>query len=310
MVNNDRFLIFLNNDNVHADHNLFEFELNKGDSKIVTAILNSTFTALNRELISRVNLGDGATKTEGVDWSNNVLLFDHTQISKANHKKILNAFEKIINRPIESIHKEIKKPDRIKLDKLILEAFGLNPTEVLPRIYEGITELVRERLAVPRMRKKVKQARFEFSREEVKHQVEEEILQGGLKQFPEAFQIGIPKSKLKEITTTGKRLKIGSHFFGEYEVVDEEGQKVYMAESLEVARFLVCSFDSNEYIIQIPKSRIEIVKSITKYEKYIRETYEKLIRRAYSATQDHNMAEQIANEILTENGYSGEFELL
>lgn len=103
MINNDRFLSFLNEDRVQVDHNLFEFLVE--DLKYIDTakkFLNSYLFALIKEVNSRVNLGDGATKTEGIDW-NNLMLIPKEPL------EIRIKSNKIFERKALSANKEIKK---------------------------------------------------------------------------------------------------------------------------------------------------------------------------------------------------------
>ncbi len=309
MVNNDRFLFFLNESKVYVDHNLFELHVPSEDNRIIAALLNSSFIALNRELISRVNLGDGATKTEGVDWKNNVFLFDYSRFTKKQTNKILGNFSKLLERPIYAIDKEVRRKDRQEFDKAVLEAVGLDPDKYLKRLYKGLTELVRERLSLPKMRKKSANAKVEVSIQEIKKQVEQDIIPDVLRGFPNSFLQTSAQRKYTEISTSGLPLRVGHYFFGKYEVIDDENAVVYEADSLETARYIVCAYKPDDYIIRIPKSRVVVTNAINSYERYINDVYEKLIRRAFSATQDHDMADRIALELLRENGYTGDFEL-
>ena len=278
MVNNDRFVIFFNIKKAYVDHNLFELDINSKYSEIVAALLNSSFTAINREIVSRINLGDGATKTEGVDWANNIFIFNFKIFSKTKINKILTAFSKIKERPILSIEKEVKRKDRQALDNAILEAIGLDPNEYSPKIYKGLTELVSERLALPKMRKKISKAKMEYSFDLVKNQVEDEILPDGLRIFPDSFIF--ERIKFKEIPISGKPMRISNHFFGRYEIIDEDGKKIYDAKGMDEANYIVCAYMPNVYIIKVPVNEKVIIKTITSYEKYIREIFQKLVRRA------------------------------
>ncbi len=154
MITNDRFFAPYNSDNVHVDHNLFEaFPKNHGYSFGLGIFVNSSLSALFRELISRVNLGEGATKTEGIDWKE--LSIPKIEILKKldKQKEILKPIQK---RAIKPIFEEVKMKDRQKLDGLVLEAIGLDPKKYLKPLYDGICELVRERIDLAAMRKKNK----------------------------------------------------------------------------------------------------------------------------------------------------------
>jgi len=308
-INSDRFFAVYNPFGCYVDCNLVEINVAREKSELCAALLNASFTGLNRELISRVNLGDGATKTEVVDWKNNVFLFDHSKLTKKQTDKILRSFSKLLERPIYAIDKEVRRKDRQEFDRSVLEAIGLDPDKYLKRLYRGLTELVRERLSLPKMRKRIANAKIELSIEEIKKQVEQDITPDGLREFPGSFLERPAQRKYVEIPTSGLPLKIGHHFFGKFEVIDEDGNVIHEADSLDAARYIVCSYKANEHVIRIPKSRVVITKTITGYERYIKGIHEKLVQRAFSATQDHDMADRIALELLTENGYTGDFEL-
>ena len=95
----ERYFVGLNNDNAMVDHNLFElFVDDKKISEGLWLYLNSTIFSLFRELISRVNLGDGATKTEGVDWK--MIQVPNVKILKKCLKKGLQA---IVKYPYQTI---------------------------------------------------------------------------------------------------------------------------------------------------------------------------------------------------------------
>jgi len=148
---------------------------------------------------------------------------------------------------------------------------------------------------------------MEYSFDLVKNQVEDEILPDGLREFPDSFIS--ERVKYKQIPITGKPLKIKNHFFGRYEIIDEDGKKVYDAKGMDEANYIVCSYMPNIYIIMVPENEKIVIKAVTSYEKYIKEVFQKIVRRAYSGSQDHDTADRIAHEILRDNGYSGYFEL-
>jgi hypothetical protein len=181
MINNERFLTFINKNNVQVDHNLFELQIDLiKNKKFFEAYFNSTLFALIKELNSRVNLGDGATKTEGIDWKNLILAPVKPTTIKFNNSKFFK-------RKMEPIFKEIKQKDRQELDKEILKALGLEPKEYLDKIYEGLNELVKERLDLPKLRNKKKKEETEKATEAIKQSVIEDIIPNGPKQFPSAF---------------------------------------------------------------------------------------------------------------------------
>ncbi len=263
-------------------------------------LMNSTITALSREIIGRANLGDGATKTEGVDWKNDVETINPDFISKENRFKIINAFTKIKLRPIQSIFNEVKLKDRREPDSLVLEAMGLDPEKYLKRIYEGITELVNERLSLPKMRKKDKKAKITKSLDQIADMVRQEILPSGLRQFPESFINSAELKRAKDIPVSGKPLKYRNEFLTIWEILDSEGQKIYQTDNEDAAKFIVYSYKPDTYTIKIP-AYFQIIRNIvSEYDNYIKETRNKIVQRVFEATFDHSAAEKIAGEILGE----------
>lgn len=113
MINNERFLVFDSRSRVQVDHNLFEWMIDDGYFDVAKKYLNYTLFSLIRETNSRVNLGDGASKTEGVDWNNLML------VPKKELKIVFNN-KSLFERKILSIHQEVKQKDRKELDTKIL----------------------------------------------------------------------------------------------------------------------------------------------------------------------------------------------
>lgn len=309
MVNNDRYLIFLNKNKVYVDHNLFEFLPKSKPVELMCALMNSSIVALSREVVSRVNLGDGATKTEGVDWQNCVLGINPEKVSKRDARSIIRLFRKLQQRPVLPIEQEAKKRDRREFDKAILSALHLDPNEYLDEIYKSLCSLVRERLLLPKMRKKVKKNKIDLSIEEVKRAVESELLPNGLRPFPESFIPAESRYQFIEKDIGSEPVSIGHHFFGTYEIVNPHGEKVAEANSQNEALYMVSARKPHETIIKVPKNHIVTAQAVKKYEKYIKAIFEKLAGRAYAGTGNRDIAAKIARQILIENGYNDTFDL-
>ena len=307
---NDTFLQRYSAEPIVADQRLYEIKIpDDEDGNFIAALLNSTVFSLFIELGGRVNLGDGALDTTVEESKEYILMPDPKKINNVYRKELKTAFNVLIARDIKSVYGESKMADRHDLDKNVMESIGIFTKDRLDEIYEAMTILVNERLSLPKMRKKVAKAKVDLSYQQVKEHVEKEIVADGLERFPDAFVGRIPKTEWLEISTSGKPLVMSKEFFGKYDIIDEEGQKIFEAEGIDTANFIVCAYRENEYIIRIPKSSRHITKAIKSYERYIKDLHEKLIARATSVTHDHRTAERIAMDILKENGYSGNFDL-
>jgi hypothetical protein len=301
MINNERFLVYANESNVKVDHNLFEYLLEDKET-INSAIkyLNSTFFAIIKEVNSRINLGDGATKTEGVDWNNLML------ISKEPLKVDYN-IAKLMGRKVKSISEEVKLKDRQELDKAVLKSLGLNPDEYLPRIYEGLTKMVKERLELPKMRKKSKKQKVKTSYEEVKKTVLNEVIGEHIKKFPEDFytvaKLGHDYERVETevYNTSGKELHI-DEFINICTLIDEEGEVIFDTKNLSEAEFAVILAKPDVYRLKIPKDEKIINKILENYKNYISQLEEQLEANAQQKLHSWNEAEQMAKEILEEYG--------
>lgn len=297
MINNDRFVSFLNETKVHVDHNLFELLITEKELYYQKFYFNSFVFALIKEVNSRVNLGDGATKTEGVDWSN-LMLAPQIPLN------IILTNSNILQRKVFSVFEEIKQKDRQELDVAVLEALGLNPEEYLSKIYEGITELVKERLQLPKMRKKKKQTEKKKAFVEIKKYVEENVIPNGIKSFPEGFYFDNYESLEVDIfQTNGKPLK-GEQLFNHIDMKDEEGKIIFELDSEIKAEFAEILSRKEAYQIKIPKDERIVDEILTEYKNYVKQLEKDLEAAAYEASHDWAESERIAKEIMSEWGIS------
>lgn len=154
MIHNDRQAVVLNNQGVYVDHNLFEINPEKG-SVPVFAFLYSTVSAMIKELGGRINLGEGALKTEGIDVER--LIVTHpkyynpdvvTKLKKGIKKTntIESLFTEIGSYTPDEVSLDKIKPDRRELDKIIMgDILGLSEDEQL-QVYRAVVDLVRSRI--------------------------------------------------------------------------------------------------------------------------------------------------------------------
>lgn len=302
MITNDRFFAPYNTDNIQVDHNLFELFPNENDYSFGLGIyLNSSIVALFRELISRLNLGEGATKTEGIDWKDILTPKKEILSSLSKRKEVMEALNQ---RPINPIFEEVKMPDRQKLDSLVLEALCLDPKKYLKPLYDGLCELVRERIELAKMRKKVKKARPERAIEKVKQEVIQEFLPNGPKRFPEDFlDPSVQKDECKEVLLPKEPLHLGNYFFGEQEVITDSGF-IYKAKSPVEAKYLIYAQRPGISRVLVPIESMPLFKTAKNYENYLRNLRAEMAKVLLSRTLDQRMAERLLNQILEENRLS------
>ena len=263
-------------------------------------ILNSTLQYLFIEINGRINLGEGAldnmTYEAELCETVNPSLFDATGLDK-----------KILNRKMLPTFNEVKQKDRKELDTKILEALGLDAEIYLPKIYDGLCELVKERLELPKMRKKKQKEDKNFAFDKVKEDVIADCLPDGTRKFPQAFYTKGNYAELEFEThsTNGKPLTPDS-FFNNYQMKTEDGETIFEVDSEAKAEFAEILSRQSGYQIKIP-AKEKIVEQILKnYRAYIKELRAQLEADAKQKTHEWSIAEKMAKEILEEFGLADE----
>ncbi len=140
MIHNERHCVFWNKYNVVVDHNLFE--IFGHNENLIWGSLFWSAQILFRELHGRVNLGQGALKTEGIDIKTLYVLNLNNHSTSEKIQNIPNAFFKS---RIKSIAEELENPERRSFDDIIFDALGLTKGE-REAVYEAVVELVEWRL--------------------------------------------------------------------------------------------------------------------------------------------------------------------
>jgi type I restriction-modification system DNA methylase subunit len=295
---NERFIFWMN-PGVLADARLYDIYLKKGVSAdLIGAFLNSSLSFYSVELGGRVNLGDGALDFK-VYEADDILVPDHKL--KLIPLAIYNSFNSLSTRPIRPIFEEVKMPDRQKFDSLVLEALGLDPKKYLKPLYDGLCELVKERIELAKMRKKVKKARPERDIEKVKREVIEEFLPNGPKRFPKDFlDPSVKADKMKEVSLPDETLRLGNYFFGEQEVITDNGF-VYKAKNPVEAKYLIYSQRPGVKKVLVPTETMPLFKTVKNYENYLRYLKDEMAKALLNRTLDQQMAERLLNQILEEN---------
>ncbi|MBL7148925.1 MAG: SAM-dependent DNA methyltransferase [Candidatus Cloacimonetes bacterium] len=291
---NDKYIIY-NNDRFFAADRFYEIVPKEKTQQNLA--LNHTLQNLFIEVNGRINLGDGVLDNMTYEAEECPIIKDLE----------INKIEKLFERKVKSISEEVKLKDRQELDKAVLEALDLKPEEYLSRIYEGLTEMVKERLELPKMRKKRKQQKIKISYEEVKNSVIKEIIGDKLKKFPKDFftqaKLGHDYSSVEtEIyNTSGKELHI-DEFMHICTLKDEDEEEIFSTKNLSEALFAVILAKQGVHRLKIPKDE-KITKSILdNYKNYVNQLKEQLEANAQQKLHNWNEAEQMAKEILEEYG--------
>jgi hypothetical protein len=282
---------------------LFEWNFNNPEFKEkIPTFLNSTLFYLFIEVNGRANLGDGALK---------VIIPDLKKLFVIKPKYLEKPLPKLQKRKVFSVYQEVKKKDRQRLDTKVMQALGLDPSEYLPKIYDGLCQMVHERLELPKMRKKQQKKTQSVAYDQVKASVEKDILPHGVKPFPKAFFDPVSAqdddiSAFLDLTfdrysTAGKPLTI-KKFFGQYEVDDIDGVKIFQADSEAKAEYAQILARPDHYELKIPHQNPYVEKMVKEYKIYVLELLKNLEANAKQKLHNWSAAERMAKEILEDYG--------
>lgn len=268
--------------------------------ELYAAALNSTLSFLLVELTGRQTWSQGVLYLYGPELRD-LLIPDMSVVPEQIRKRITAAFERLKQRSVLPITQEVCQKDRRALDEAVLEALGLDPKKYLPQIYEGLVEMVQERLALPKMRKIRREQALRMSLEQIKEKVRQETLPGGLKSIT-AFLPTHPRPEMWRVPISGRPLSWRA-FLTQYDLLDKDGNPVgaFVGEEVQ-ARYAVYVWAPGRYELEIPADSIVAGKAVQAYEQYLRQTAEELFQRLLEATRDYRQAERGAREILESLG--------
>ncbi|HEX5736796.1 MAG TPA: N-6 DNA methylase [Blastocatellia bacterium] len=147
----ERWVVALNRDGVFEDKKLYGIFPRKGVSTaVLAALLNSTWVRYFAELTCRQMTGAQAIADIDVIVAERLLLPDPRELSPEIKRELETALRTLARRPIFSVFEEVNHLDRRKLDDLVLSAIGFTRRrereDLLDKLYEAVTKLVRERL--------------------------------------------------------------------------------------------------------------------------------------------------------------------
>jgi type I restriction enzyme M protein len=262
---------------------------------LIAAILNSSVTSLVTELIVPLTAGDGLCELRVEDARDYLLVPDIRKLQHHETKRIGEAFKQLLKRDILSVHNEVKREDRRAIDSAILEFIGLDPKRYLKHLYEGICELVRERIELGRTRNKVRKTRARGERAEKKttEEVLDEILPQGPKRFPDDFfsTAAAAGSKvaveLPELPLLFNSLPM---FMGVYTADDSFKRHVKNAAE---GKFLLYAQQAGQKVARLPEKTVEVTRTVANYEKYLRELRQHLYDAYYRRTMDTRTAARL-----------------
>lgn len=259
----------------------------------LAAMLNSILVYLQIEAeIGHVNLGDGAI------FSNVVDLMEFLKVpAKGLGKNVEQKFENLLSREILSVFKEVKHKDRQALDSAILESLGLNPDKWLPRIYQGITELVKERLQLPKMRKNQREKRKARSTTQVIDDLVKDF-ETGIRTFPKEFMPLKTKTHMLDLPPKPFERLVEKGMF----TYLEAGGHQYDFNSLHEAKFAFYAQKPGVYVVKAPTDPVILAKVVKEYEVWAKELYDKVFEKTMGRVNDYAQAKRITEQVMEKLG--------
>lgn len=293
----DRFVFKYCPQPVVADKRLYFLSPIEGlNSKFIAAVMNSTILAFLTELAGRISLGDGALELTVEDAKDYLITPDVRKFTNEQQQAIITVFEPLLDRPIDSIFKEIEKPDRKALDIAIVQALGLDPIVWLPKLYDGLTTLVRERIELGKKRSQRKASRPQKAAGKVLEETLEELLPDGPRRFPDNFYSPAARSgEFREIPLPQKPFHYIGPMIGKHELENEDGQKLQVNSPYEV-QFILHAQTAGQEVARLPHQPVEISRTVNEYKKYLRDLRKQLAEALFRRTLDQAQAQRLLNE--------------
>ena len=278
-----------------ADNRLYFLDPLNATHSELAAILNCSITALFMELSGRVSLGDGALELKVEDARDYLLVPNLQQFSRADLSAIVSAFQPLLARSISSILDEVKRPDRQALDRAVLRAMNLNPDDWLPRLYDGLTTLVQQRIQLGQMRSQSRRSRPKKAARRVADEVWQDILPNGPAKFPDAFfPAAVQSGKFREISLPSSLLEYKGYMFGQEELITAAGEALQVANKFEV-RYILFAQASGQTVARLPDKPVEVSRTVNTYIQYLRDLRERLRQAYFIRTLDQAAAERFVS---------------
>ncbi len=245
-----------------------------------------------------MTLGDGVLELTVEDARDYLLVPDVRRFDAASRQHIVHAFQPLLERPIGSIFDEVQREDRRALDSAVLEALGLDPKVWLPRLYYGLTTLVGEWIELGSMRGKARRGKAVKAVRQVAEAVLTELLPQGARKFPDDFWSPAAKrGQFVEVRLPNAPLRHTGHLFGKEELV-AEGGFTYLAKNRFEASYLLYAQQAGHEVARLPQQPVEISRTVTQYEQYVRQLRQQLYEAYYNRTLDQKQAARLTADAL------------
>jgi len=261
----------------------------------VAAVLNSSIAGLSLEVSGRVTMGDGVLEYSVEDARDYLFVPDIRSLTPTQMKCVRDSFELRLQRPIQAVRREIECGDTQSLDKVLLMAIGLDPKIYLKPMYEGLSDLVRERIELGQMRGKARKTKSRGVKAEKKatEEVLDEVLPDGPKRFPEDFFSGAAMTAIKTRVELPEAPLIfdNSPLFAGVHTADNSFS--LSVKTPAEGKFLVYAHGCGHRTVELPEKVVEVSRTVANYEQYLRDLRKQFYETYFRRTLDTRTAARL-----------------
>ncbi len=113
---------------VVADQQFYTLSMDPSQVRVLAALLNSTWTALQAELLGRSNFGEGVLWLAGYEVAR-IQLPDPRELGPGDRHSLEEALVPLLDTPVLPIADQVARPAQIRLDSIVFDILGLTSGE-------------------------------------------------------------------------------------------------------------------------------------------------------------------------------------
>ena len=311
----DTYKIFVNDlqDQVFYDQQLSGIMTgSKTLAKTIATFLVSTLGNLLLEVYGRRQLGEGSLQIPTEDLKNIVVL-NPNSLSLEQVSKLHEIFDALSMRPLSSIFEELSansrdevsldkvKPDRRKLDEIIMgEILGLTDEEQL-EVYRAIVDLVKSRIERAKSVEAKKKQRGEKELDALVNLIVDEMSKllnehiKGFKSFPEAYLSPDIPVRIINIPRVPRAVACSNLLEGAY--VDYGSGKLKCT-SIDEAKYIALAILAGKAKIPVPEDESILSSILKKHESLVKDLNSKINGHLEQAVPDKKHREKVKPLVL------------
>lgn len=303
MIHHDRQTIVSNKFGVQVDHNLFEIKAKKKRNTLgILCFLLSTLSMLFKEFGGRVNLGEGALKTEGIDVEK---LLAPKEFLKDDLKALRKLARKYEDATINSIFEDLDashtdevsldkvNPARRELDKIIMvDILGLTEDEQL-EVYRAVVDLVRSRIEKAKSLSKKGKTKEGLDVELLTRTIKEKLGDSLIGNFYREKILSQKNLKTVKLFQPTKEIQIKNELFG-WRL--SSGRNYIDCPSEAEAEYLKIWLESGLEEVKVPKDEAYILEVLTELKK-IKEKIDRTISDHISSITSQKLQGRILQKL-------------